>query len=183
MEHKILIAGFGGQGVMLMGQLMGYSACEHGKSVTFFPSYGAEQRGGTANCSVVVSDEEVGAPNPRILDTVVIMNEPSLAKFAGRVKRNGSLIVNGDLVRNVPDGLDANIYSIPVVSIAREIGNPKVANMVMAGAIIELTGILPETVVAKVAEKKLGKSPELVAMNNEALRKGMEYGKKLINKV
>lgn len=179
MTHKILIAGFGGQGVMLMGQLLGYSACADGKKVTFFPAYGPEQRGGTANCTVVISDSPVGAPNPRSVDTVVIMNEPSLEKFAGRVKKGGNIIVNSDLVKEVPEIPGVNIYRVPIVSDAKKIGNTKVANVIMAGAIIEVTGVLPEEVVAKIAEEKLGKSPELVAMNNLALKTGMDIGRAL----
>ena len=120
MTHKILIAGFGGQGVMLMGQLLGYSACAAGKQVSFFPAYGAEQRGGTANCTVVISDEAVGASNPRTLDTLVIMNEPSLAKFQGRLRAGGNLILNSNLVHAEPAAADAKVYRIPIVSLAKE---------------------------------------------------------------
>ena len=178
MTHKILIAGFGGQGVMLMGQLLGYSACAAGKQVSFFPAYGAEQRGGTANCTVVISDEAVGAPNPRTLDTLVIMNEPSLAKFQGRLRAGGNLILNSNLVHAEPAAADAKVYRIPIGSLAKELGNARVANVLMAGAIIEITGVLDEEVVAAVAAKKLGKTQELAELNKRALAEGIAYGRK-----
>ncbi|MBQ6398267.1 MAG: 2-oxoacid:acceptor oxidoreductase family protein [Oscillospiraceae bacterium] len=178
MTHKILIAGFGGQGVMLMGQLLGYSACAAGKQVSFFPAYGAEQRGGTANCTVVISDEEVGAPNPRTLDTLVIMNEPSLSKFRGRLKPGGNLILNADLVKSEVTDTDAKVYRIPIVSMARELGNARVANVMMAGAIIEITGVLEEDVVAAVAAQKLGKTEELAELNKRALAEGIAFGRR-----
>lgn len=177
MTHKILIAGFGGQGVMLMGQLLGYSACAAGKQVSFFPAYGAEQRGGTANCTVVISDEEVGAPNPRTLDTLVIMNEPSLSKFQGRLKPGGNLILNADLVKSEVSEADARVYRIPIVTMAKDLGNARVANVMMAGAIIEITGVLDAAVVAAVAKKKLGKTEELAALNERALLEGIAYGR------
>lgn len=177
MTHKILIAGFGGQGVMLMGQLLGYSACAAGKQVSFFPAYGAEQRGGTANCTVVISDEEVGAPNPRTLDTLVIMNEPSLSKFLGRLRPGGNLILNADLVKSEVADPNARVYRIPVVSMAKELGNARVANVMMAGAIIEITGVLEADVVSAVAAQKLGKTQELAALNERALLTGIDFGR------
>lgn len=179
MTHKILIAGFGGQGVMLMGQLLGYSACAAEKKVSFFPAYGAEQRGGTANCTVVISDEEVGAPNPRTLDTLVIMNEPSLSKFLDRLKPGGNLILNDDLVHTELPNVNAKVFRIPIVSIAKALGNARVANVMMAGAIVEITGTLDEETVGAVAAKKLGKTQELAELNRRALAEGIAFGKRL----
>ena len=139
MEKSIIIAGFGGQGVMVIGQLLSYTACETtDKFVTYFPSYGAEQRGGTANCYVVISDEEVGAPKVNQADMLVVLNEPSMERFKDAVVPGGTVVVNSSIVKNVPEYDDVTVVKVDAGNIAIELGNPKVMNLVVTGAIIGL---------------------------------------------
>lgn len=144
METNIIIAGFGGQGVMVIGQLLAYTASEQTeKHVTYFPSYGAEQRGGTANCYVVISDEEIGAAKVGKADVLIILNEPSMVRFKNSVAPGGAVIVNSTIVKNVPEYDDATVINVDAGNIANEIGNPRVMNLVMAGALIGYSEILP----------------------------------------
>ena len=137
MEKSFIIAGFGGQGVMVMGQLLSYTACETTeKYVTYFPSYGAEMRGGTANCYVVISDDPVGAPKVTKADYVVALNDPSMVKFKDAVVPGGTIFINSSVVTVEPDRKDVHVVKVDAGSIAYELGNPKVLNLVMVGAII-----------------------------------------------
>lgn len=178
MEKSIIIAGFGGQGVMVIGQLLSYTACETtDKFVTYFPSYGAEQRGGTANCYVVISDEEVGAPKVNQADMLVVLNEPSMERFKDAVVPGGTVVVNSSIVKNVPEYDDVTVVKVDAGNIAIELGNPKVMNLVVTGAIIGVSDILPVENVLQTAFKKLGaKRPELNPRNETAFRRGLEIG-------
>ena len=178
MEKSFIIAGFGGQGVMVMGQLLSYTACETTeKYVTYFPSYGAEMRGGTANCYVVISDDPVGAPKVSQADYVVVLNDPSMAKFKNAVVPGGTIFVNSSVVTLEPDRDDVHVVKVDAGSIAYELGNPKVLNLVMVGAIIGYTEVLPADNVLQTAFKKLGaKRPELNPLNEKAFRRGWEIG-------
>lgn len=179
METNIIIAGFGGQGVMVIGQLLAYTASElTDKNVTYFPSYGAEQRGGTANCYVVISDDEIGAAKVGKADILVILNEPSMARFKNSVVSGGAVIVNSTIVRNVPDYEDVTVIKADAGNIANEIGNPKVMNLVIAGALIGYSEILPPDAVLQTAFKKLGaKRPQLNPLNEQAFNRGLEIGR------
>ncbi|NLC73145.1 MAG: pyruvate ferredoxin oxidoreductase [Ruminococcaceae bacterium] len=179
MEKSIIVAGFGGQGVMVIGQLFSYTACETtDKYVTFFPSYGAEQRGGTANCYVVISDEPVGAPKVEKVDYLVVLNEPSMQRFKDAVLPGGTLFINSTIVKNVPDRDDINIVHVDAGNIAQELGNPKCMNLVMAGAVIGESEILPADNVLQTAFKKLGaKRPEMNPINEKAFNRGLAIGK------
>lgn len=179
MEKSIIIAGFGGQGVMVIGQLLSYTACETtDKFVTYFPSYGAEQRGGTANCYVVISDDEVGAPKVNKADMLVILNEPSMVRFKDAVVPGGTVVVNSSIVKNIPEYDDVNVVEVDANNIAIELGNPKVMNLVMTGAVIGVSDILPVENVLQTAFKKLGaKRPELNPLNEAAFRRGLEIGR------
>lgn len=178
MEKSIIIAGFGGQGVMVIGQLLSYTACETtDKFVTYFPSYGAEQRGGTANCYVVISDEEVGAPKVNQADMLVVLNEPSMERFKDAVVPGGTVVVNSSIVKNVPEYDDVTVVKVDAGNIAIELGNPKVMNLVVTGAIIGVSDILPVENVLQTAFKKLGaKRPELNPRNEAAFHRGLEIG-------
>lgn len=178
MEKSIIIAGFGGQGVMVIGQLLSYTACETtDKFVTYFPSYGAEQRGGTANCYVVISDEEVGAPKVNQADMLVVLNEPSMERFKDAVVPGGTVVVNSSIVKNVPEYDDVTVVKVDAGNIAIELGNPKVMNLVVTGAIIGVSDLLPVENVLQTAFKKLGaKRPELNPRNEAAFRRGLEIG-------
>jgi 2-oxoglutarate ferredoxin oxidoreductase subunit gamma len=178
MEKSIIIAGFGGQGVMVAGQLLCYTACETtDKYVTFFPSYGAEMRGGTANCYVVISDEPVGAPKVEKADYLVVLNDPSLVRFKNNLVAGGTMFVNSSVVTLDPERDDINVVKVDAGTIAYELGNPKVLNLVIVGAIIGYTDILPTENVLHTVFKKLGaKRPELNETNEAAFRRGYEIG-------
>ena len=173
MEKSVLLAGFGGQGVMTMGQILGYAATNIGLKATYFPSYGAEQRGGTANCTVVVSDQEIGSPIRNQLDAVIAMNEPSLVRFSDCVKEGGILLINSSLVHlDQMDG-DVKVFRIPAGEIAHKIGNEKAVNLVMLGAYIAIIKTIdPETIRFMIGEK-LGKNPELAVKNLLAFEAGI----------
>ena len=171
---EAIFAGFGGQGVMLMGQLLAYAGMYEGKHVSFFPSYGPEMRGGTANCSVVVSDDPVGSPVISEPDVVVAMNRPSMERFEAMLKPGGILFYNSSLIDVTPKRTDIKVVAIPANDIANEIGNTKVANMVIVGAIIKETNVVnPETAVSVLKKTFAGKKEELVLINKTALEKGM----------
>ena len=134
MEKKITIAGFGGQGVMAIGQMLGYASCKAGGNALFLPKYGPEQRGGTANCTVTLADVEIGAPESRYVDTLIALNQPSLERFLGAVRPGGLVLLNSSLCRWNGGREDVKLAEIPADDIAREIGSPKVANIVVIGA-------------------------------------------------
>ena len=178
MKKEIVISGFGGQGVMTLGKFLADATCNStDKNVTFFPSYGAEQRGGTANCYVVISDDPVGAPKVTKADYVVALNDPSMVKFKDAVVPGGTIFINSSVVTVEPDRKDVHVVKVDAGSIAYELGNPKVLNLVMVGAIIGYTEVLPAENVLQTAFKKLGaKRPELNPLNEKAFRRGWEIG-------
>lgn len=178
MEKSVIVAGFGGQGVMVIGQLLAYTACETtDKFVTFFPSYGSEQRGGTANCYVVISDKPVGAPMMEKVDYLVVLNRPSLDRFRNAVLPGGTIFVNSTIVTEPVEIEGVNVVYVDAGHIANEIGNPKVMNLVIAGAIIGYTDLLPADNVLQTAFRKLGaKRPQLNPLNEQAFKRGMAIG-------
>ncbi|HYH02467.1 MAG TPA: 2-oxoacid:acceptor oxidoreductase family protein [Bacillota bacterium] len=173
---EAIFAGFGGQGVMLMGQLVAYSGMYEGKNVSWFPAYGPEMRGGTANCSVVVSEDVVGSPVISEPNVLVAMNRPSMEKFESMLKPGGTLFYNSSLIEVQPKRTDITVIAIPANDIATELGNARVANMVVMGAIIKKTGIINiDTAMDVLKEKVLtGKKQSLVDINRAAMDKGME---------
>ena len=175
MTHEIILAGFGGQGVMLMGQLLTYAGMIENKHVSWIPSYGPEMRGGTANCSVIISDEPVGAPIVSEPTIVVAMNLPSLDKFEPLLRPGGKLIINSSLVERTAKRSDVTAYQIPCNDIAADLGNAKVANMVVLGAVIAATGAVQFASVATAFAKMFAKKPGLLAINEQAIRRGGEY--------
>jgi len=148
--HKMFFSGLGGQGIMLMGQIIGSAAIHDNKESTFFPSYGPEMRGGTANCTVIVSDKTISNPVISVSDCVVAMNLPSLIKFEPTLKPGGMLFINTSMIHQAPKRSDITIFEIPVSDIAKELGNPRVANIIMLGAFIRKTGVVSEESVKKV---------------------------------
>jgi 2-oxoglutarate ferredoxin oxidoreductase subunit gamma len=168
--HKLIIAGFGGQGVLIMGQLIAYAAMYEGKEVTWLPSYGPEMRGGTANCSVIVSDKKISSPIILEADVVAAMNLPSLVKFERILKPGGQLFVNTSLIKNLPTRRDLEVWNINANEIAAGLGNDKVSNMVVLGAIVNKTGMVKAESVEKAMEKLFtGKKAKLLPLNIEAL--------------
>ena len=178
-NEKVIIAGFGGQGVMLMGQLLSYAATDKNLNTLWFPSYGPETRGGTANCSVTISEEYVNSPVISTPDSIIIMNKPSLAKFQPKLKENGHLFVNSSLVTNSEYRKDVQLHAIPANDLALEIGNLKVANMIMLGAYLEITKLFTfEDVITVMEHKFVGEKAKLIAINKKAL----EVGKNAVHK-
>ncbi|MCL2147135.1 MAG: 2-oxoacid:acceptor oxidoreductase family protein [Synergistaceae bacterium] len=174
-ERSLIAAGFGGQGLMVLGQLIAYSAMSEGYNVTWLPSYGPEMRGGTANCSVIVSEGQIGSPVVPEADYVVVMNQPSLVKFEPMVKKGGMLFYNSDLVRPESEREDIKIYAIPANSLAKELGSDKVANIIMLGALVEAGDMAKEESVLHMLDEKLGaRKPEFIPMNRSAFQKGKE---------
>ncbi|MDR0696550.1 MAG: 2-oxoacid:acceptor oxidoreductase family protein [Christensenellaceae bacterium] len=172
MEEKIIIAGFGGQGVLSLGQFIAYSAIEEEKEVTWLPSYGPEMRGGTSNCSVVVSDVEVASPIISFPDFLIAMNKPSLYKFQDRVKPGGCIIVNSSLIPDKVERSDVKVLYIDAVTMAIEAGNAKTANIVILGVYIKHSGLFDKVKVLQVIEKKFANKPKVIPANIKAFELG-----------
>jgi len=178
METNLCVAGFGGQGVMTLGKALAEATCNStDKNVTFFPSYGAEQRGGTANCYVVISDEQVGAPISGTVDDLIVMNGPSLAKFIGTLKPGGNLFINSSIVTDQIDRNDVKLIKAPVTELALEMGNSKVLNVLMLGVYVGYTEVIDPAIVWASLEHKFSKKPKLLPLNKEAFEKGLEIGR------
>ena len=173
LSEKVIIAGFGGQGVMTMGQLLSYCATEKDINTLWFPSYGPETRGGTANCSVTISDAYVNSPVISTPDSIMIMNKPSLAKFMPKLKKDGVCLVNTSLVKNAEYREDIRVFEVPVNDIALKLGNLKVANMVMLGAYLAITKVFTEDEILDIMKKKFtGSKAALIEVNKKALEEG-----------
>ena len=180
MEKRILIAGSGGQGVMVCGKELAATAAQtEGMAVTYFPAYGVEQRGGTANCHVTISDKRIGSPLSKEMDDLIVMNDMSLDRFLPELKKGGRLFILSDVVTKEAKRDDIKVIKVPAGTIADEISNPKGANLVMLGAYIGYTDILPAENVSQTLKEELGKKkPEYAEKNETAFRRGFEIGKK-----
>jgi len=176
MLEKIIIAGAGGQGIMLLGKVMAESAMRLDKHVTWLPSYGAEVRGGTAHCMIIISDVEIGSPYIDKADTLIIMNEPSLKKFKNRIKNAGLLIVNSSLAENFKDiDKKAHIIKHPFTDLAMGLGNIKVANMIALGCFINQKNIVDSKSVSGVIQAMAPKDKKnLIEINQKALTEGLK---------
>lgn len=176
MERSVIIAGFGGQGVILAGKVLAQAGMDHGLEVTWLPSYGPEMRGGTANCTVVLSDEPVGSPIVDEASALVAMNRPSLEKFESIVAPGGAIVVNESLIDQKVGRDDVSACYVPLNQIALETGNARAINMVALGAYVKATGAVPlETVKAAMAQmlEESGKA-KFIPTNGEALDRGYE---------
>ncbi len=179
MEKQVLFAGFGGQGVLSMGQFLTHAAMGAGKNVSWVPSYGAEMRGGTANCLVTIADEEISSPLTENPMMAVILNRPSLDKFESKVQPNGTLVINTSLVDRKPDRDDINVLEMPVNKLAEEINNPRGANMILLGACLQKTAVVGIEEVLELFENIFkGKSSSVIEKNKEAFLAGVAYAKK-----
>lgn len=176
MTEKVIMAGFGGQGIMSIGKMLAYAGMLEGKEVTWLPSYGPEMRGGTANCGVIVSDKFIGSPV--ITDdasAALVLNLPSLTKFEENVVKGGNIIINSSLIDKKPQRGDIKAYYVPANELAAELGNAKAANMVMLGAYIELSKIVSIDATLKAFLKVFGEErAKLLPLNEKALKKGAE---------
>ncbi|HUU85210.1 MAG TPA: 2-oxoacid:acceptor oxidoreductase family protein [Phycisphaerae bacterium] len=175
MIEEIVFAGFGGQGILLAGKMLAQAAMDDGLNATWFPSYGPEMRGGTANCTVVYSDDEIGSPIASQYDTAVVMNQPSYEKFQPMVRAGGRVLVNSSLIRMDNSRTDIEVIAVPANEIAERVATNRSANVVIAGAYL---GIKPhvkfETFAAVVRDTFGAKGEKIVAPNLEALRAGFE---------
>ena len=174
MIHEVIMAGFGGQGVMLIGQLLTYGGMLADKQVSWIPSYGPEMRGGTANCSVIIADEAIGSPLVTEPTAVIAMNLPSLDKFEHSLLPGGVLIINSSLIERKANRSDITVHYVPANDIAADLGNAKVANMVALGALLAATGAVETDCVLKAFAKMFAKRPELLPVNEQAIAAGAQ---------
>jgi len=174
--EEIVIAGFGGQGIILAGKLLAQAAMRAGIEVTYMPSYGAEVRGGTANCMVIVSNKPIACPVVNRPDSLIAMNKAALGKFGPRLKPAGLLIFNSSLIHNEPEvGGDVEIVAVPADDIAVELESPKSANMVMLGAYLQKRGHLtPEQMAEAMPDVLAARYHKTIPVNLQALRRGAE---------
>ena len=177
--EEVIIAGFGGQGILLAGRLLAQTAMKAGKEVTFMPAYGAEVRGGTSNCAVIVADEPIASPIVSKPNSLIAMNKASLNKFAPRLKNGGLLVMNSSLIDSKPQLDDTiEIIAVPADELAVELGNRKAANMVAIGAYLQKRGHLAPDAAAEALPDVLAKRyHQTLPVNAKALRRGAEFTK------
>ena len=175
MKAEIIISGFGGQGVLSMGKILAYSGLMEDKEVTWMPAYGPEQRGGTANVTVIVSDEQISSPILSTYDVAVVLNQPSLDKFESKVKPGGILIYDGFGIINPPTRKDINVYRIDAMDKAAELKNSKVFNMIVLGGLLKVCPIVSTNGLNKALYKTLPERHHgLIPLNMEAIKAGKE---------
>lgn len=180
MQTEIVIAGFGGQGVLFAGQVLAYAAMDSGKHVTWIPSYGPEMRGGTANCTIIVADEDIGAPMVRNPQAVVCLNLPSLDKYEPLVVKGGVLALNTSLINCAVKRSDVRVVEAPANELAEALGDKRLVNAVMLGALVEATGVLPLAAIQKALKDHLpAKHQKLLPANFAALEKGAEAARRI----
>ena len=176
MTKKTVFAGFGGQGVLMMGYVLAVSAMRDGRHVTYLPSYGAEVRGGTANCTVIISDEEIFSPVASSPDYAVIMNRPSLSKFEGTIKEGGVIFLNSSLVDREPSREDIEVVKIPANDIALELKSDRTLNMIMLGAFVSKTKVTSlDSIMNGLTEIVKGKKASVMKLNRKGMDRGAEY--------
>jgi 2-oxoglutarate ferredoxin oxidoreductase subunit gamma len=180
MQKEIIIAGFGGQGVLFAGQVLAYAAMDTGKEVTWIPSYGPEMRGGTANCTVIIADDEIGSPLVKNPPRAIALNLPSFDKYEELLAPGGTLVVNQSMVDRGAKRMDINVILVPCNEIAEEIGDKKLMNMVAVGALLTA---LPELTLKDIEKALEGHLParhkHLLPKNYEALKRGFEAAQKI----
>ena len=176
MQSEIVISGFGGQGVLFAGQVLAYAAMDSGLEVTWIPSYGPEMRGGTANCTIIISKEEIGSPVVRNPQAVIVLNLPSLDKYEPLVQSNGVLIVNTSLVDREVLRKDLDLVGIPANEIAEKLGDKRLVNMVMIGALLGRMPVMPAEAVIEALKNHLPERHQhLIPANIDALHYGISY--------
>jgi len=179
-QFEVTWAGFGGQGIMVAGQLLAYTAIKENKQVVWIPSYGPEMRGGTAYCTVVVSDSRIGSPiinNPK---AACVFNRPSFDKFSPRIRPGGLLLVNSSLIHTTTDRTDVTEILVPANQMAIQAGSVKVANVAMLGAFIGASGVVEFENVKAVLTEKLGRKVDLLAINHKVLEQGYNLAREAI---
>ena len=181
-QYEVTFAGFGGQGIMVAGQLLAYTGIKEDKSVCWIPSYGPEMRGGTAYCTVVISDIRIGSPIINNPQAACVFNRPSFDKFSQRVKPGGLLLVNSSLIDTQTDRTDLTELLVPANQIAMDAGSVKVANTVMLGAFVGASGIVNFDNLVSVLEKKLGYKKDLLEINKKVVEQGYRLATKALKK-
>lgn len=176
MQSDVIMAGFGGQGILLIGKMLAYAGMHEGKEVSWLPSYGPEMRGGTANCTVVISDRPVGSPVIRSPRAVLAMNLPSLDKFEPDVRPGGLLLINTSLIARKSTRDDVTVINVPANEIANELGNRRGANMVALGAYLGATGAVSVEGIIDVIRETFAAKPGVIDINITALNRGHEIG-------
>ena len=175
MKHEVILSGFGGQGVMSIGKNLVEAGVAEDLQVSWVPSYGPEMRGGTANCTVILSDDRIGSPLVEHPSEIVVMNRAALAKFGPKVQPGGTIFINSSIVPDKVDRDDVTVYYVPCDDIARELGNTKVGNMVMLGAYVGATKVLKiDTIENMIHEMFSGKKAKLIPLNMDALHRGLD---------
>ncbi len=175
MYQDVMIAGFGGQGVLLAGKLLAYAGMLEGRHVTWIPSYGAEVRGGTANCTVIISSDEIGSPVVQNPSAMLILNDASFKKFEKRIKTGGQLFLNTSLVHEPPTRSDISRIEVKANDIADSLGDIRISNMVMLGAFLKRTGVVAlESVLAALKQVLPAHRHSLIPLNENALKRGAE---------
>ncbi len=177
-QYEVLWAGFGGQGIMVAGQLLAYTGIKEGKNVVWIPSYGPEMRGGTAYCTVVVSDKRIGSPIMSQVKAACVFNRPSFDKFSTKVKPGGLLLVNSSLINTTTDRTDITEILVPANQMAIDAGNVRAANIAMLGAFVGATGIIDPEKLKAVIHEKLGAKKAVLGVNMTVLEQGLKLGKK-----
>ncbi len=174
--ERIILAGFGGQGILFLGKVLAETGMRAGKNVSWIPSYGPEMRGGTANCTVILSENEIASPMVTVPDTVIAMNRPSVARFNLKIKAGGMLMYNSSLIERQEFRDDIRLVEIPASDIAEELGNGKVANLVMAGAYAKFSKLFTvEDLYKALPDFMPGSKKELLEINHTAVEKGFNY--------
>lgn len=175
MTEEIIIAGFGGQGVLSMGKILAYSGIMQDEEVSWMPSYGPEMRGGTANVTVILSDDRISSPYLKVYDTAIILNQQSMDKFEETIKPGGILIYDPNGISHHPTRSDINIYQIEGNKLAAEMGNKKIFNMIVLGGFLKIKPIVKlENVIEGLKKSLPERYHHLIPLNQEAISKGME---------
>ncbi|NOQ19337.1 MAG: 2-oxoacid:ferredoxin oxidoreductase subunit gamma [Desulfobacterales bacterium] len=174
MQNEIQFAGFGGQGIMLMGQIMAQAAMDQGYEVVWIPSYGPEMRGGTAYCTVVISDRPIGSPIIRNPKHLVAMNRPSLEKFAPAVKSGGIIFINSSIISIDAGRDDVDVLKVPIIEIAKELGNVKAANIVALAAFVSRSQVVDFERLRESVKVKFASKEKLIPLNMKALEEGQK---------
>lgn len=181
-QYEVLWAGFGGQGVMVAGQLLAYTGIKEGKNVVWLPSYGPEMRGGTAYCMVVISEARIGSPIISNPQAACVFNRPSFDKFAPRIKPGGLLLVNSSLIDVQTDRTDITEILVPANEIAMKAGSGKATNIAMLSAFVGATGVVAYDALLATLEDKLGKKKDLLDINKAVMKAGYDLGRKAVGR-
>ncbi|RKX27285.1 MAG: 2-oxoacid:ferredoxin oxidoreductase subunit gamma [Candidatus Zixiibacteriota bacterium] len=179
-QYEVTFAGFGGQGIMTAGQLLAYAGISEGKQVAWIPSYGPEMRGGTAYCTVVISDKRIGSPIVTSPQCICVFNRPSFDKFGPMVKPGGLFLVNSSLIDVTSDRTDFTQVLIPANDMAIAAGNVKVANVIVLGALIGISKVVDIKTITKTLKEKLSKKKEVLELNFKMFKEGYKLGREKI---